>query len=130
MALSFAERYDQARPTYTKVNKKRFADLEAGTTVLIPSPADIEAEINHLAADERITFTELRQRLATRHHADGSCPVMTGMNLRVVAELAIEAVDTGIDQAEVAPVWNVIDPDSPLAAKLPGGRARIKTLRS
>ncbi len=38
------QRYDSARPSYTKVNEKRFADLEAGTTVLIPSPQDIEPD--------------------------------------------------------------------------------------
>lgn len=101
---TYQERYDSARPSYIRVNDKKFADLPAGTTVLIPSPSDIEHELNGLAADEHITLTELRQRLAERHDADGTCPVMCGMNLRIVAELALEALDAGLPKAEVVPV--------------------------
>lgn len=45
MAMTFEEKYERARPSFIKVNEKRFADLEAGTTVLIPSPQDIEREV-------------------------------------------------------------------------------------
>ena len=126
---TYQERFDTARPTYTRVNEKKFADLPAGTTVLIPSPSDIQFELNQLDADEQITLTELRRRLADRHGADGTCPVMCGMNMRIVAELALEALDAGVPEADVVPVWNGIDPSSNLASKLPGGRERIQRLR-
>ena len=129
MTVDYQKRYDNARPTYTKVNDKKFADLDAGTTVLIPSPKDIEAEINQLDDGEIITFTQLRHRLADRHGADGCCPVMAGMNLRVVAELALEAIDAGGPTPDVVPVWQTVDPSSTLAGKLPGGRNRIAQLR-
>ena len=135
--LSPQERYDSARPSYTKVNEKRFADLEAGTSVLIPSPQDIELVIYELAPAKTLTLTELRQRLAQRHDADGSCPVMTGMNLRIVADLGLEAIDAGHDPAltagaggEVIPFWKVVEPSSSRASKLPGGPDRITQLRS
>ncbi len=131
------ERYDSARPSYTKVNEKRFADLEAGTSVLIPSPQDIEQVIDDLDPAETLTLSQLRQRLAQRHGADGSCPVMTGMNLRIVADLGLEAIDAGHDPAvsgefggEVVPFWKVVEPTSSLASKLPGGPDRITQLRS
>ena len=79
--------------------------------------------------DELIDLTELRQRLAERHGADGACPVMTGMNLRIVAELAVEALDAGVPSDDVLPVWKVITPKSALAKKLPGGPVRIANLR-
>lgn len=131
------ERYDSARPSYTRVNEKRFADLEAGTSILIPSPQDIALVIDELATSETLTLTELRQRLAQRHGADGSCPVMTGMNLRIVADLGLEAIDAGHDPAmstdaggEVVPFWKVVEPTSSLASKLPGGPDRIVQLRA
>ncbi len=130
MAASFQERYDTAKPSSIKINDKRFADLEAGTTILIPSPADIAAEIESLEAEELIDLTELRHRLADRHGADGSCPVMTGMNLRIVAEISLEGLDGGAPEDAVVPVWKVVDPKSALAKKLPGGVARITALRS
>lgn len=129
MTLSWQERFDTARPSYTKVNDKRFADLPAGTTVLIPSPRDIEEEIAALGDGETVDLTELRQRLAARHEADGACPVMTGMNLRVVAELCMEALDAGIPADDLVPVWSAVEPTSNLAKKLPGGPDRIAALR-
>lgn len=129
-ASSWHERFETAKPTYTRVNDKKFADLEAGTTVLIPSPADIQREIDGLDAGEKIELTELRDRLADRHGADGACPVMTGMNLRVVAEVCLEALDAGVLAEDLSPVWNVVSPNSNLASKLPGGPQRIERLRA
>ncbi len=129
MSLSYQQRFDAAKPSYIKVNEKRFADLEAGSTVLIPSPQDIRSIIDDIATDETLTLTELRHELATRHGADGTCPVMTGMHLRIVAELVLEALDAGVPRTDLSPVWNVVDPSSKLAAKLPGGVDRINALR-
>ena len=130
MSLSYQQRFDEARPTYTRVNEKRFADLEPGTTVLIPSPPDIAAEIDALAGNELLNLTEFRRRLADRHGSDGACPVMTGMNLRIVAEIAFDALDGGTSPEGVVPVWKVIEPKTPLASKLSGGPDRIRELRA
>ncbi len=128
MATSWQQRFDSARPTYTRVNEKRFADLNPGTSVLIPSPQDIEREINEVDLGASIDLSELRVRLAKRHGADGSCPVMTGMNLRIVAELSFEALDSGAATDEVTPVWRAVSPTSNLAKKLPGGSDRLTAL--
>ena len=118
MARTWQQRYDSARPSYTKVNDKKFADLEAGTSVLIPSPADIEHEIAEAKPGTTLTLTELRHRLAERHDADGTCPVMCGMNLRIVAEVTFEALDAGVPAEQLTPVWNAVDPSSDLGTKL------------
>lgn len=55
MAMTFQQKYDGAGPSSIRVNKKRFADLEAGTTILIPSPRDIEAEIERLEGNYPLT---------------------------------------------------------------------------
>ena len=129
MSGTFQQKYDRARPSYVRVNEKQFADLPAGTTILIPSPRDIEDALLELAPGEFILPKELRRRLAEEHGTDGACPVMTGMNLRIVAELALNRVDAGFSAREIVPVWQVITPDSALAHKLPGGPKRIAQLR-
>lgn len=130
MSVNFQARYDQATPSYTKVNDKKFADLDAGTTILIPSPQDIEAEVNKLQSGETIELGELRARLADCHGADGSCPVMTGMNLRVVAELAFDALDAGLPVDDVVPVWRAVSPSSTPAKKRAGAPDLIRELRA
>lgn len=130
MSATFQEKYDRARPSYVRVNDKRFADLPAGTTILIPSPHAIEQVLSQLDPGEYISPKELRSRLANEYGTEGTCPVMTGMNLRIVAEVALTRVDAGIPLSEIVPVWQVITPDSPLAQKLPGGAQRIEHLRN
>lgn len=130
MSASWQQKYDRAKPSYTKVNDKKFADLDAGTSVLIPSPSDIEDELAALKPAQTIDLTELRRRLAERHSADGTCPVMCGMNLRVVAEVVFEALDAGAPPEQLTPVWNAIEPTTPWAKKLPGGKDRLIALRS
>ena len=130
MSVDFQARYDQAPPSYTKVNEKKFADLEAGTSILIPSPQDIEGVVNELSPGQTIELGELRARLADRHGADGSCPVMTGMNVRVVAELAFDALDAGVPVDQVVPVWRAVGPASTPAKKRAGASELIRRLRA
>ena len=129
MAVDYQDRFDNAKPTYTKVNEKQFADLPAGTTVLIPSPSDIASVIDTIPSGTTRTLTELRDALASQYDADGACPVMTGMNLRVVAEVNLSALDAGVPVEHVTPVWRALDPNSKVATKTPGGAARIRALR-
>lgn len=129
MAINFTERYDTARPSYVKTNEKRFADLPAGTTVLIPSPQAIEAVVDGLEPGKTLTLTELRRVLAERHGAEGCCPVMAGINLRVAAEVTFDALDAGVPPDAVVPIWKAIDPNGILAGKLPGGAERVLALQ-
>lgn len=123
------ERYETAKPSYLRSNEKQFADLPAGSSIVIPSPTDIETAITEHATQGPIEFGELRNHLAERFDADGACPVMTGMHLRIVAEVVLDALDAGVPLDSVSPFWNVVDPKSPLAGKLPGGPERIRELR-
>ena len=129
MTINYQERFDNAKPSYIKVNDKQFADLPAGTTVLIPSPKDIASTIDMIPAGKRVTLTQLRDSLASQHSADGACPVMTGMNLRVVAEVSLDALDAGVPLEDVTPVWRAMDPNGSVAAKVPGGADRLRSLR-
>lgn len=129
MPVDYHARYASAPDSYTKRIEKRFADLPAGSTVLIPSPRDIEAVVCDLGANTTITLTELRHELADRHGADGTCPVMAGMNLRVAAEVTFEALDAGVPPADLVPIWRAVDPSSALATKLPCSIATLTALR-
>lgn len=129
MSTDFQRRYDNAKPSYLKTNEKRFADLPAGSSVLIPSPQDIEAVVHDLGEDEVLSLTELRNELASRHGADGCCPVMAGKNLRVAAEMTLDVMDAGTPEGEVVPIWKAIDPAGTLAPKLSGGVDRVRSLR-
>ncbi|MCC5928875.1 MAG: hypothetical protein JJU28_06490 [Cyclobacteriaceae bacterium] len=63
------------------------------------------------------------------HGADYTCPVTTGIFLRIVAEAAYEELQNGKNQEEIIPFWRVIDPKSALAKKLSFGQELLLEMR-
>jgi len=52
-------------------------------------------------------------------HADFTCPLTTGIFIRIAAEAAEEDLSRG--EKEITPYWRVIKADGSLNEKLPGG---------
>jgi len=96
--------------------------------MLIPKPLDIDALIKKVTKGQLATVTQIREKLAKVAHAHCSCPMTTGIFLRIVAEVAEEDFSNG--QREVTPYWRVIKADGSLNGKFPGGvhvqAARLK----
>ena len=130
MAASWVEKYENARPSVVRIQEKPFADLQPGQMVVIPSPQDVDRAVREIPPGELRSQRQLRQRVAGYHEADNACPAVTGIQLRVVAELATEALDAGAPLDAVAPFWRVVEPGSNIASKLPGGSVRIADLRA
>ena len=68
-----------------------------------------------------LTVGELRANLARNHRADYTCPLTTGIFLRVVAEAAEE--ERATLGGRIAPYWRVVHDDGTMIDKLPGGVA-------
>ena len=83
--------------------------------LLIPTPLDVDAAIRKIPKGRVITTGELRKELAHQFGADTTCPLCTGMFIRIVAEAAEER---GSDKT---PYWRVIADNGKLNPKLPGG---------
>lgn len=92
--------------------------------MLIPVPLDLDVLIRRVPSGRLVTVDALRDRLAREHGADFTCPLVTGIFLRIVAEAAEEEVAQGKDRAQVTPWWRVVKRDGALNPKFPGGTAR------
>ncbi|MCU0422155.1 MAG: hypothetical protein MUC81_05025 [Bacteroidia bacterium] len=99
-----------------------FADVPAGSQMLITTPQLIEAYIKQIGAGMHVDTKIMRKDLAIEHRADCTCPVTTGIFLRIVAEANYEKLTSGEPVENITPFWRVIDPDSPLANKLTFGK--------
>lgn len=97
---------------------KRFAGIQAGQLMLIPTPAIVDRYIRSIKPGRFVDPAELRLRLAKRYRADVSCPLVTGICLRIVAEAAHETLNAGAALDEVTPFWRVMDGNSSTARKL------------
>lgn len=127
---SWAEKMVTPPPHVEKVEKP-FGGIPAGAMLLVSSPAEIDAWLRrHTRAGDVLDVPALRQALAKRHRADATCPLTTGIFLRIVAENAWDALERGATPDAVAPFWRVVAPSSPLAKKLRAGGDWIAAQRA
>jgi hypothetical protein len=90
-----------------------------GRTMLIARPLDIEELVFTIPKGKLATMAVLRAKLARDFGAETTCPLTTGIFLRLVAEAAEE--DRAAGKTRIAPYWRVIKNDGALNEKFPGG---------
>ncbi len=64
-------------------------------TMLIASPTDVEACIQAVPEGSVVTVAQIREFLAGKFAADVTCPLTTGMFVRLAAEAAEEDAQAG-----------------------------------
>lgn len=99
-----------------------FADMLAGSNMLIATPQIIDQYIQQIEFGKRVDSKTVRKDLALAHNADCTCPVTTGIFLRIVAEANYEKWQQGKSVEDITPFWRVIEPNSALAKKLSFGQ--------
>ena len=102
-----------------KMNKP--AEIVADGKLLVPAPNDVEALVKRIPKGRVMTQGELREELARAAGVEATCPLTTGIFLRLVAEASEE--DAAAGKTRVAPWWRVVRDDGRLWDKSPGGIA-------
>lgn len=104
--------------------EKRFG----GTKVLVPTPLLVDELIRKVPKRKLVTVKHIRERLAKDFKADSTCPLTTGIFIRIAAEVAEEDLREG--KKQITPYWRVLKADGSLNEKFPGGTkaqaARLK----
>lgn len=90
-------------------------------TMLVPRPLDVDEAIRRVPKGRVATIGRLREALARDHGADTTCPLCTGIFLRIAAEAAEEDREAG--KRRLTPWWRVVRDDGSLVEKSPGGPA-------
>ena len=121
MAKSWAEKRDTSKESQVKINDKKFADIPTGTRMLIPSPKIVDDFVKTIPNGSFIITKDLRNRLAIQYDAEMTCPLVTGIFLRIISEAAYEEYQLDKNIEKITPFWRVVDPDSRLANKLTFG---------
>lgn len=110
----------EAMPKVEKTDKD-FADIPAGSRMLIATPAIVAEYIKHIPKGKTGTLQQMRKDLAAEYHADYTCPVTSGIFLRIASEAAYEEYQQGKPISKITPFWRMIDMKSPAAKKLTFG---------
>ena len=125
---SWDDRMEQDHSVVKKLDKD-FADMKAGSLMYISNPKTIATYIRNIPKGKAVNLKTMRNDLALEHAAEVTCPVTTGIFLRIVAEAANEQLDQGKAIGRITPFWRVIDTKMPLAKKLTFGTKLIREQR-
>ena len=87
--------------------------------MLIPTALEVDAMVRKIPRGQISTIAQIRRRLSQWHNVDVTCPLVTGIFLRIVAEAAEE--DRTAGKHDITPWWRVVREDGELNAKFPGG---------
>jgi len=87
--------------------------------MLIPRPLDVDALIRTVPRGKLVTVNQIRAQLAAEHAADVTCPLTTGIFIRIASEAAEE--DRRAGKSRVTPYWRVLREGGRLNEKFPGG---------
>lgn len=116
------------KPVIEKADKD-FAGIKAGQMMLIPTPKLVDAYIRQIPEGSQVDLATIRKDLAAEYHAEVTCPLTTGIFLRIAAEAAYEQYQEGTPLHQITPFWRVINEKSPAAKKLTFGTTLLKEQR-
>lgn len=126
---TWQEKLDVDRKPHIEKADKDFAGIKHGQMMLIPTPKLVDAYIRQIPRGKTVDVTTLRNDLAAEYHAEVTCPLTTGIFLRIAAEAAYEEYQKGRPLNKITPFWRVIDEKSNTAKKLTFGTAFLKEQR-
>ena len=121
MAKSWVEKRDIDKECQVKTNPKKFADIPAGAKMLIPTPKIVDKLVKRIPDGSFLYLKQIRKKLADDYNAEMTCPVVTGISMRIISEAAYEEYQKNKDINKITPFWRIVDPDSKLAGKLACG---------
>ena len=127
MKKSWIDKFNQPREKMIKVLDTNFSDMKEGEVMLIATPRIIDEYINQVPKSYTVDMKTMRKDLALTHQAEVTCPVTTGIFLRIVSEVSYENIIQG--EKSPTPFWRVVDPKSKLANKLACGPRFIQKMR-
>ena len=126
---TWKEKLNDGRQPHIDTSDKDFAGIKAGQKMLIPTPKLIDNYIRQIPKGKFVDTATLRKDIAIEHGAEVTCPLTTGIFLRIVAEAAYEEHTVGEPLNKITPFWRVVDEKSTTAKKLTFGTELLREQR-
>lgn len=126
---TWAQKMHNGKEPHLTTVEKQFADVVPGSRLLIASPLVVDAYIKHIPKGTHTSLQQMRKDLAAEYHADNTCPVTSGIFLRIVSENAYDEYMAGKPPAKITPFWRMIDSSAPICKKLSFGTEFVQQQR-
>ena len=121
------EKFNKDYTEVVKTIEKNFSDLKAGEKMLISSPRSIADYIANIPHGTEKTVKLMRLDLAKHANADNTCPLTTGIFMRIAIEASLEQANGNKPEL---PFWRVINKKSSIVKKLPISTNYLMKLRT
>ena len=120
------EKFNKEYIEIVKVLVKNFSDMKSGERMLISSPKSIANYIKKIPYGNQSNVKKMRLSLAEESNADTTCPLTTGIFLRIAIESSLELAN---GEKPKLPFWRLINQKCPMVKKLPISQSYIAALR-
>lgn len=117
---TWSEKYADANAKGHTVSQlhKDMIGMKAGQNMLIATPKMVADIVSAIPAGDVRDTRFIRQELANSVDADVTCPITTGIFLRMVVETAHEDYEAGCSINELVPFWRVMGEKAPIRKKV------------
>lgn len=117
---SWNEKYDIANAKGHEIKRvnKDMMGMKAGQLMLIATPKMVAEIIATIPEGEIKDTGFLRAELAKQSETDVTCPVTTGIFVRIICEASNEDYQNGANLSELVPFWRVLGEKAPIRKKL------------
>ena len=126
---SWKEKRDKVCDYEVKITEKKFADIPEGASMLIATPKIVDEYIKQIPFGNAKVIKTMRKDLAAEYHAEYTCPVTSGIFVRIAAEAANEELQEGKTLEDITPFWRIISPKDKAASKLTFGKELLIEMR-
>ena len=121
MKKTWVEKRENCKEHQIKTIYKTIADMPSGSLMLIPSTKIVDKFVRNIPKGTFVNFKSLRIKLANKFKCDVTCPLTSGIFMRIVSEAAYEEYMSGLRLELITPFWRAVDSNSNLAKKLECG---------
>lgn len=115
---TWKEKFENSKQPQIKTIDKAFWGMDKGSRMLIPTPKLIQDYVYHCEKGNFSDVQTMRNDLALEAGVDFTCPMTSGIFLRIVCEYHYEKWQLNVEATDICPFWRMVDPKSELAKKL------------
>jgi hypothetical protein len=119
---SWLDKLQEKKEAKVKHIDFKFADIPADSKMYIATPQIIDNYIKQIPEGKKVSVLSMRKDLAIENNAEYTCPVTTGIFLRIVAEANYEKYTQTNSLNDITPFWRIIEPNSALVKKITFGK--------
>lgn len=118
---SWVEKRQSGKTPHLKKLEIDYSDMHRGEKMLIATPEIVDEYIRNVPKGKETSLLQMRKDLAVEYGGANSCPLVSGICVRIVAEAAFEEYESGKSIRQITPFWRIVNLKSPTAKKLSFG---------